>query len=81
MLIKNKYVMVQKDTYVNIKIPCDKQTVIDIERLAKEEGISVNDWIIRAVLEKMALESGKCGRDRRAGSLTDDTPPKYNAKE
>ena len=73
--------MVQKDTYMDIDIPCDEQTLIDVERLAEEEGISVNEWIIRAIIEKMERESGKCGRDKRAGSLTDDKPPEYNAKK
>ena len=73
--------MVQKDTHVDMEIPCDEQTIIDIERRAKEEGISVNEWITRAIIEKMERETGKSYRDIHAGDLTDDTCHEYKAKK
>ena len=73
--------MAQKDTFVDIEVHCDEQTKIDVERRAKEEGISVNEWIIRAIIEKIERETGKCLRDKHAGNLTDDTYPEYKAKD
>ena len=65
--------MVQKDTSVDIDIPLDEQMFRDVKKKAEEEGISVDEWIIRAVVEKMKRESERCGRDKHAGNLTDDT--------
>ena len=73
--------MVQKDTSVDIDVPLDEQMFRDVKKKAEEEGISVNEWIIRAVVEKMKRESERCGRDKRAGNLTDDTYPEYKAKD
>lgn len=53
----------------------------DVKKKAEEEGISVDEWIIRAVVEKMKRESERCGRDKHAGNLTDDTYPEYKAKD
>ena len=74
-------VMVQKDTSVDIDVPLDEHMFRDVKKKAEEEGISVDEWIIRAVVEKMKRESERCGRDKRAGSLTDDTYPEYKAKD
>ena len=75
------YVMVQKDTSVDIDVPLDEQMFRDVKKKAEEEGISVDEWIIRAVVEKMKRESERCGRDKHAGNLTDDTYPEYKAKD
>ena len=75
------YVMVQKDTSVDIDVPLDEQMFRDVKKKAEEEGISVNEWIIRAIIEKIERETGKCLRDKRAGNLTDDTYPEYKAKD
>lgn len=73
--------MVQKDTSVDIDVSCDGGMLAEIERDAKKAGISVDEWILRAIRDKLDRDSGKCGRDKRADILTDDTPPEYNAKK
>ncbi len=74
-------VMVQKDTLVDMNVPLDEQMFRDVKKKAEEEGISVDEWIMRAVIEKMKRDLGRHGRDIRAGSLTDDTYPESKAKD
>ena len=45
--------MVQKDSSEYINVSLNEQMFRDIKKKAEEEGISVNEWILRAVLEKM----------------------------